>query len=229
MQIAIDGPSGAGKSTIAREVAKKGQMIYVDTGAMYRALGLLSLQREIHLETEADLKQKEAELTDLLENAEISLAYQEGVQKIFLNGEDVSERIRTQEVGERASKISTIKEIRREMVRRQQLLAAKESVVMDGRDIGTVVLPNADLKIFLTASAEVRGRRRYLELSAKGEPADLEQIIAEVKARDFRDENRAESPLKQAEDAILVDSSEMSIEQVVERIDTLCRRKFEKS
>lgn len=229
MQIAIDGPSGAGKSTIAREVAKKGQMIYVDTGAMYRALGLLSLQQEIHLETEADLKQKEAELTDLLENAEISLAYQEGVQKIFLNGEDVSERIRTQEVGERASKISTIKEIRREMVRRQQLLAAKESVVMDGRDIGTVVLPNADLKIFLTASAEVRGRRRYLELSAKGEPADLEQIIAEVKARDFRDENRAESPLKQAEDAILVDSSEMSIEQVVERIDTLCRRKFEKS
>ena len=221
MKIAIDGPSGAGKSTIAKELAKKLGIAYVDTGAMYRAVGLLSLRRGIVLEKDSDLEVHRRELAELAENAPIILKYENGAQRLYLQDEDVSEQLRTQEVSERASKISTVREVRQAMVRLQQQIASRQPVVMDGRDIGTVVLPEAEYKIFLTASAEVRGKRRYAELCEKGQAgqtANLEDIIAEIKQRDERDQNRQESPLRKAADAVEIDSSEKSIEQVVAMI-----------
>lgn len=218
MQIAIDGPSGAGKSTIAKELAKKLQIIYVDTGAMYRAIGLLSLRNNMILEGEEDLLTHKQALIALAENAKIELSYEDGKQIILLEGEDISDTIRTQEIGDRASKISTIKEVRQAMVRLQQAIANQQSVVMDGRDIGTVVLPNADFKIFLTASPEIRGQRRQSELALKGIEADLPTIIREIVQRDERDQNRAESPLKKADDAVEVDTSQQNIAEVVESI-----------
>ncbi|RRD93508.1 (d)CMP kinase [Clostridiales bacterium COT073_COT-073] len=218
MQIAIDGPSGAGKSTIAKELAQKLKIIYVDTGAMYRAVGLLSLCQGIDLKTESDISKYRSNLIELAEQADIKWDYQNGRQILLLDGEDISEQIRTQEIGDRASKISTIKEVRQAMVRLQQEIAANQSVVMDGRDIGTVVLPKADYKIFLTASVEVRSKRRCKELEGRGLPADLPTIVAEIKERDERDQNRTESPLKKAEDAIEVDTSDKDIAAVVETI-----------
>lgn len=224
MQIAIDGPSGAGKSTIAKRIAEKLQIIYVDTGAMYRAIGLLSLRQGIVLHSEEDIALHRQELIALANNASIQLQYEEGKQKILLNNEDISEIIRTQEIGDRASKTSTIKEVRQAMVKLQQQIASRQSVVMDGRDIGTVVLPEAEYKIFLTASPEVRGLRRHKELAEKGIESDLETIIKEIIERDERDQNRAESPLRKADDAIEVETSNKNIEEVVQEIMGIINR-----
>ena len=214
--IAIDGPAGAGKSTIANLVAKKRGYIYVDTGAMYRAMALYLLR------TGVDISDRAA-IAKACQNADISIAYQKGEQVVLLNGENVNAYLRTEEVGNMASVSSAVPEVRKKLVELQQELAAKEDVVMDGRDIGTVVLPNADVKVYLTASTHTRAMRRFLELQEKGQVADLEKIEADIADRDYRDMHRETSPLRQAEDAVLVDSSEMTIEQVVERILSLCR------
>ena len=214
--IAIDGPAGAGKSTIAKLVAKKRGYIYVDTGAMYRAMALYLLR------TGVDISDR-AVIAKACQNADISIAYQKGEQVVLLNGENVNAYLRTEEVGNMASVSSAVPEVRKKLVELQQELAAKEDVVMDGRDIGTVVLPNADVKVYLTASTHTRAMRRFLELQEKGQMADLEKIEADIADRDYRDMHRETSPLRQAEDAVLVDSSEMTIEQVVERILSLCR------
>ena len=214
--IAIDGPAGAGKSTIAKLVAKKRGYIYVDTGAMYRAMALYLLR------TGVDISDRAA-IAKACQNADISIAYQKGEQVVLLNGENVNAYLRTEEVGNMASVSSAVPEVRKKLVELQQELAAKEDVVMDGRDIGPVVLPNADVKVYLTASTHTRAMRRFLELQEKGQVADLEKIEADIADRDYKDMHRETSALRQAEDAVLVDSSEMTIEQVVERILSLCR------
>ena len=212
--IAIDGPAGAGKSTIAKKVAKEKNMIYVDTGAMYRAMALFMIREDVDLGNEKAIAEK-------CEKAEITIKYQDGVQCVLLNGENVNDLIRTEKVSAAASKTSVVPEVRRKLVSLQQELAITESVVMDGRDIGTKVLPNARLKIFLTASTGVRARRRFDELLAKGEKADLSEIEADIKERDKRDMTRAESPLVQAPDSVLLDTSDMTVDQVVEKILSL--------
>ncbi len=214
--IAIDGPAGAGKSTIARKVAAKLGYIYVDTGAMYRAMALFMIRSKISPDQSDLISEKSAE-------ADITIRYEDGEQKVYLNGENVTGLLRTEEVGNMASASSVNGDVRRKLVELQQKLAASENVVMDGRDIGTVVLPNADCKIYLTASVEVRARRRFDELTAKGEHADLEQIAKDIEERDHRDMTRDISPLRQAEDAILVDSSDLTIEEVTEKILSLCQ------
>lgn len=220
INVAIDGPAGAGKSTIAKRVAKELGYIYVDTGAMYRAMALFFIRQGISPEN------KEAVSSKCLE-ADISIAYEEGVQVVLLNGENVNGLIRTEEVGNMASATSVNAEVRKKLVELQQKLAAKENVVMDGRDIGTVVLPNAEVKVYLTASSAERARRRYLELQAKGETESLEKIEADIIERDHRDMTREISPLKQAEDAILVDSSDMTIDEVVDTLMTLVKKASE--
>lgn len=213
--IAIDGPAGAGKSTIARKIAKKKEFIYVDTGAMYRAIALHLLNHKVGAE-EAEQISKECQ------RANITIKYDNGEQKVFLNGQDVSGLIRTEEVGNMASASSVNKDVRSKLVELQRQLAEDEDVVMDGRDIGTCVLPNADVKIYLTASSAVRAKRRFDELSAKGEKCSLDTIEKDIIERDERDINREISPLCQAEDAILVDSSYMTIDEVVDTIISLC-------
>ena len=210
--IAIDGPAGAGKSTIAKKIAKKMNFIYVDTGAMYRAMALYLLKREID---PADTK--------VCGEADISIEDRDGEQVVLLNGENVNACLRTEEVGSMASYSSAVPAVREKLVELQQRLAAKADVVMDGRDIGTVVLPDADVKVYLTASSAARAKRRYLELLEKGEKAELPQIEQDIIDRDYRDMHREHSPLRQAEDAVLVDSSDMTIDEVVERILSLCR------
>ncbi len=212
--IAIDGPAGAGKSTIAKKVAKEKNMIYVDTGAMYRAMALFMIRENVDLGDERAIAGK-------CEKAEITIKYQDGVQCVILNGENVNDLIRTEKVSAAASKTSVVPEVRRKLVSLQQELAITESVVMDGRDIGTKVLPNARLKIFLTASTGVRARRRFDELLAKGEKADLSEIEADIRERDKRDMTRTESPLVQAPDSVLLDTSDMTIDQVVSKILSL--------
>ncbi len=209
--IAIDGPAGAGKSTIAKSVAEIKNMIYVDTGAMYRAMALFMLREKV------DLKNSES-IAEKCKDAEITIKYEDGVQCVFLNGENVNSLIRTEEVSKAASKTSAVPEVRKKLVSLQQELGLMQDVVMDGRDIGTKVLPNANLKIYLTASSWVRARRRYDEFLAKGESADLEEIEKEIRERDHRDMTREESPLKQAEDAVLIDTSDMTIDEVVSKI-----------
>lgn len=216
--VAIDGPAGAGKSTIAKKIAQEMGFIYVDTGAMYRAMALFLLRTGTPREDAAAISARCRE-------ADISIAYQEGEQIVLLNGENVNALIRTQEVGNMASVSSPNADVRRKLVELQQQLAEKADVIMDGRDIGTCVLPHADVKIYLTASSAVRARRRYEELAARGEACDLVQIEAEIRERDHRDMTRANSPLRQAEDAVLVDTSEMDIAQVVEKITEICRQK----
>ena len=214
--IAIDGPAGAGKSTIAKRVAKELSFIYVDTGAMYRAMALYLLKHEIPME--------DAEaIAESCQDASISIRYKNGEQQVILNGENVTALLRAEEVGNMASVSSANPSVRKKLVSLQQELAASADVVMDGRDIGTVVLPDANVKIYLTASSRTRAMRRYQELQQKGETCDLDAIEADIKERDYRDMHREISPLRQAEDAVLVDSSEMTIEQVVERILSLCR------
>ena len=209
--IAIDGPAGAGKSTIAKEVARRVGFVYVDTGAMYRTMALHFIRSGI------DPKDEQA-VAASCRDVDVSLRYENGVQQVLLGGENVTGLIRTEEVGNMASATSVYKPVREKLVELQQALARRENVVMDGRDIGTVVLPNAQVKIYLTASSMVRARRRYDELTAKGETCDLEKIRQDIEDRDYRDMHRETSPLKQAEDAVLVDTSDMTIEQVIDRI-----------
>lgn len=219
INIAIDGPAGAGKSTIAKAVAAKKGYIYVDTGAMYRAMALFILRNGIDPEDAAAISAKCTE-------ADITIEYRDGVQVVLLGGENVNEYLRTPQVSDMASRTSVNGDVRRKLVELQQQLARRQNVVMDGRDIGTVVLPDAQVKIFLTASVEVRSDRRYKEMIEKGEEADLEEIKAQIRERDERDMNREISPLKQAEDAVLVDTSDMSIDEVVERILRIVEEKI---
>ena len=214
--VAIDGPAGAGKSTIAKRIARRLGYIYVDTGAMYRAMAYYLIQNQV------DAADQEA-IAAACQHADISICYQDGEQVVLLNRENVNAYLRTEAVGNMASVSSVVPEVRKKLVELQQKLARETDVVMDGRDIGTVVLPDADVKVYLTASVETRAKRRFLELQEKGEPADLAKIAADIEDRDYRDMHRDISPLRQAEDATLVDSSDMTIEQVVERILELCR------
>lgn len=210
--IAIDGPAGAGKSTIARAVARELGYVYVDTGAMYRALALYCLRAGMPL-------LDEKAVTDGIEAAAVEIAYDAaGVQQVYLNGENVSESIRTQEVGDAASTISRYLRVREKLVALQQELARESSVVMDGRDIGTKVLPDANLKIYLTAAPEIRAERRLKELLQKGIHAEAAAVLSEVKERDYRDMNRENSPLIRAEDAVLLDSSDMTIDETIDSI-----------
>lgn len=206
--IAIDGPAGAGKSTIAKTIAKKLEFVYVDTGAMYRAMALYFLRNNI------DAFDENA-INEACKNIQVSITYEDGMQQVLLNGENVTGFIRTEEVGNMASKTSAYKTVRATLLDLQRDLAKTANILMDGRDIGTNVLPDADLKIYLTASSKVRAKRRYDELIAKGEDADLNRIEQDIIIRDKQDMEREIAPLKMAEDAILVDSSDMSIDQVV--------------
>ncbi len=215
-KIAIDGPAGAGKSTIAKGLAKKLNAIYVDTGAMYRAIGLYVLRNGID-------KNDEKAVIDAVKSINVSIVFEDGQQVVMLNGENVNGFIRTEEVGMMASGISGYAEVREKMVSLQRQLAESTDVVMDGRDIGTVVLPNANPKIYLTASARVRAERRAAELEAKGEPADIDVIEKDIIDRDYADMNRAVSPLTKASDAIEIDSSYMTIEEVQQAIIDLCK------
>ncbi len=211
MNIAIDGPAGAGKSTIAKRLAKKLGFIYVDTGAMYRAMAYYFLQKH------TDPSDEKA-IAAMCPDVDVTIAYEENEQQVLLNGENVNGFIRTEEVGNMASSVSVYPVVRTKLVELQRELAAKSDVIMDGRDIGTCVLPDAQVKIYLTASAKTRAQRRYEELTAKGETCDLEQIEKDIIDRDYRDMHRETSPLAQAKDAVLVDSSEMNIDEVVDAI-----------
>ena len=210
-QIAIDGPAGAGKSTIAMLVAARLGYLYIDTGAMYRAVALLALEQGIALDDEV-------RLAALADQAEIRLETIAGSDRVLLNGKDVSAEIRQPQVGNAASPVSAIPAVRAALVRQQQSMAAQQPVVMDGRDIGTVVLPHAACKIFLTASSAVRAQRRTKELLSKGVKVNPLEMRKEMEERDYRDSHRAASPLRQADDAVLIDSTNLSIEQVVEQI-----------
>lgn len=214
--VAIDGPAGAGKSTIAKLVAEEKGFIYVDTGAMYRGLAIHFLDRGIRAE-ETD------KVIEACKDVDVKIRYEEGVQQVFLNGTNITGRLRDEAVGQMTSKCSVIPEVRAKLLDLQRDLARAQDVIMDGRDIGTCVLPDADVKVYLTASVETRAKRRYDELTAKGEACDLDEIARDIKERDERDMNRETAPLRQAEDAVLVDSSDMTIEEVVKEIAGLCR------
>lgn len=216
--IAIDGPAGAGKSTIARRVAKELSFIYVDTGAMYRAMALYLLRKEVN-------KDDTEQIGNICQDAEISIEYQNGEQIVLLNDENVNSYLRTEEVGNMASVSSAVPRVREKLLSLQRKLAKDMSVVMDGRDIGTTILPDADVKIYLTASSLTRARRRYLELQEKGTVCNLDDIQKDIEERDQRDMNREISPLRQAKDAVLVDSSDLTIQQVVDRILQIFRSK----
>lgn len=220
VNIAIDGPAGAGKSTIAKKLAADLGYIYVDTGAMYRAMAYYVLQNDI-------AGNDEAAIAEACQRVNITIEYQDKVQFVLLNGKNVNGVIRTEEVGNMASSISVYPAVRKKLVELQQQLAERADVIMDGRDIGTVVLPNADVKIYLTASSRVRAKRRYEELTAKGVVCDPDVIEKDIIDRDYRDMNRKTSPLRQAEDAVLLDSSEMDIDAVVARMKEIIREKKE--
>lgn len=209
--IAIDGPAGAGKSTIAKTLAKELGYVYVDTGAMYRAMAYFFLQQGID-------QNDEAAITAAVPGVDVTIRYKDGAQQVILNGENVTGSLRTEQVGNMASSTSVYPAVRKKLVALQQKLAQTTDVIMDGRDIGTCVLPDAQVKIYLTASVETRAKRRYKELVEKGEIADLSKIAADIEERDYRDMHREMSPLRQAEDAVLVDSSDMNIDEVVSAI-----------
>ncbi|MBR0435559.1 MAG: (d)CMP kinase [Lachnospiraceae bacterium] len=215
--IAIDGPAGAGKSTIAKTLAKDLSFIYVDTGAMYRALAVFFIRQGLS-------KDDETGICAAVKNATVTIEYKDGVQQVILNGENVTSVLRTEEVGNMASASSVYGPVRAHLLELQQSLARENDVIMDGRDIGTCVLPNADLKIYLTASVEERARRRYTELKEKDEEADIEKIKKDIEERDYRDMHRDIAPLKQADDAIFVDSSDMTIAEVVEKIASYVKK-----
>lgn len=217
--VAIDGYSSCGKSTIAKALAKHAGYTYVDTGAMYRATALYA-QRQ-------GLAENLVQVVPLLANVHISFTHTDNGQHVTLNGEDVESQIRTLEIGNLASQISTIKEVRAFLVAQQQAMGKQKGIVMDGRDIGTVVFPQAELKLFLTASPEVRAQRRFDELKAKGENPILADVLADVNDRDYRDTHRAESPLRQAEDAIVVDNSHMTREEQMEHIINLFKGRLQ--
>lgn len=219
INIAIDGPGGAGKSTVARAVAKQLGFIYVDTGAIYRAIGLKFVRTGKSFTNE--------NIISVLPGTELSLTHIDGEQHIIIDGEDVSSLIRTQEISSAASKVSAVPEVRAFLLDLQRDIARKNNVIMDGRDVGTVILPNAEVKIFLTANVEVRARRRHKELMAKGleTPDTFERVLKEVAERDKADSERATAPLKPAEDAVLVDTSDMDFEQSVQTVINIIRRK----
>lgn len=216
--IAIDGPAGAGKSTIAKTLAKELGFVYVDTGAMYRAMAYYFLQQGIERDDEAGI-------TAAVDGADVTIRYEDGAQQVLLNGENITGSLRTEQVGNMASATSIYPAVRTKLVALQQKLAKTTDVIMDGRDIGTCVLPDAQVKIYLTASVETRAARRYKELIEKGESADLEKIAADIEERDYRDMHREMSPLCRADDAILVDSSEMSIDEVVAAIREIAAKR----
>ena len=209
--IAIDGPAGAGKSTMARAAARSLGFLYVDTGAMYRAIALHLLRNHV----EADQTER---IKELLADMTIRISYSGGEQQIILNDENVTSQLRQEEVGNMASKSSANPKVREKLLQLQRDIARDNDVIMDGRDIGTFVLPNADVKVYLTASVEERAKRRYLELEEKGMDADMSKIEQDIRTRDFQDMNRSIAPLKQAEDAVVIDSSQMSIPEVMDRI-----------
>ncbi len=219
--VAIDGPAGAGKSTIAKLSAKELHLIYVDTGAMYRTIGLFMLQNGIDIHDEESVGAALPRVT-------VTIGYDaNGLQRLFLNGEDVTDSIRTPEVSEAASVTSAYPKVREKLLDLQHGLARENDVVMDGRDIGTVILPDAQVKIFLTASVRVRALRRMKELLEKGQAVSLEEVEEEIRERDYRDSHRETAPLRQAEDAVLVDTSDLSIEEVIEKVSTLIRQKMQ--
>ena len=215
--LAIDGPAGAGKSTIARAVSRELGWIYVDTGAMFRAVALFFLREGISADDAGGIRER-------IGGVSVTLGHENGEQQVFLNGENVTGLIRTEEVGNMASACSVYPEVRQKLLELQRSLAEQQPVVMDGRDIGTVVLPDADTKVYLTASVEVRARRRFLELMEKGAACDIAEIEKDIRERDWRDMHRETAPLKQAEDAVLVDSSDMTAAEVTEQILSLVRR-----
>lgn len=215
--VAIDGPAGAGKSTIAKMIAKDLEFIYVDTGAMYRAMALFYIEQGVNKDDAQAVSSK-------CSDADITIVYENKEQQVYLNGKNVNGLIRTEEVGNMASCISVNKNVRQKLVELQQKMAATADVIMDGRDIGTCVLPNADVKIYLTAGSRVRALRRYNELKAKGVECNLDEIERDIIERDERDMNRDISPLRKADDAILVDSSDMSIEEVVSAIKEIINK-----
>lgn len=217
INVAIDGPAGAGKSTIAKAVAKKIGFQYVDTGALYRTIALYLTRCDLDINSDADV-------TAAIEKLNVDIKYIDGVQHMFMNNEDVTGLIRGIEVSKYASICSQYASVREKLLGIQRDIAERENVLMDGRDIGTVVLPNADVKIFLTASVECRAKRRYDELIAQGVQCSLSDIKIDIENRDHRDTNREIAPLKQAEDAILVDSSDMTIDEVVAKICELCEK-----
>lgn len=223
LTIAIDGPSGAGKSSVADVVCKKLNILHLDTGAMYRAIGLCALNMGID-------PMDEGAVSKMCESgkAQVDVAYHNGVQATYLNGTDVSSLIRTQEVGGAASAVSRYVPVRSMLVKRQQEMASTQSMLLDGRDIGTVVLPHATVKIFLTASAEERARRRMLQLREKGDETPFEAVLAEVNARDLQDTTRSLTPLRQAEDAVLLDATHLSFDETVEAVLNLVEERYGK-
>ena len=221
MNIAIDGPAGAGKSTIAKKLAAELGFVYVDTGAMYRAMAYYFLNHGIKAE-------EEEKIASACDSVDVTIAYQDGAQQVILNGENITAYIRTEEVGNMASATSVYPVVRTKLVELQRQLAKKENVIMDGRDIGTCVLPDANVKIYLTASSRTRALRRYEELKAKGEDCELDVIEKDIIDRDYRDMHRETSPLKQAEDAALLDSSDLNIDEVVDAIMKIYEGKMEK-
>lgn len=216
--VAIDGPAGAGKSTIAKQVAKELGAVYVDTGAMYRAIAIYFLRNGLNPEIPEQVEKACREL-------EVSISYEDNLQQVWLNGENVTQELRTEAVGNMASKASAKQPVREKLLQLQRNMAVQQDVVMDGRDIGTNVLPHAEVKIYLTASSAERARRRYEELRQKGEVCDIEQIEADIIARDNQDMNREIAPLKQAKDAYYLDSSELTIQEVVDCILKQCKEK----
>lgn len=214
ISVAIDGPSGAGKSTLAKRLAKELGYLYVDTGAMYRSIGLFALRKGVD-------PKDEAAVTALLPQIQIELRYVDGAQRVLLCGEDVSEAIRAEEVGMATSAVSAHPPVRAFLLEMQRGMARTHDILMDGRDIGTVILPNASVKIFLTASAEARATRRFRELQEKGVDTDFETVLEDIRRRDYQDSHRATAPLRQAEDAVLVDTSEMDLEESFQALKSL--------
>ena len=220
ISIAIDGPAGAGKSTISKVIAKKLGFIYVDTGAMYRAVALYALQNNINTRNEDGV------LESVLDKIDVDIAYKDSVQHIYLNGTDVSDAIREPEVSMGASDVAVVPAVRLKLVELQRALAKRENVIMDGRDIGTYVLPDAEIKIFLTATAEERAKRRHIELVQKGVDASYKEVLADMIKRDHNDSTRKFAPLKQAEDAVLIDTTEYDFDGSVEAILSYINKKL---
>lgn len=221
IRIAIDGPAGAGKSTIAKAIAKSVGMVYLDTGAMYRAVGFEAIRQGVDLTDSASL-------AALVLNINIDIVYNNGEQSIIINGEDVSGKIRTPEISKAASSVAAVPEVRLKLVELQRQIAAKQSVVMDGRDIGTYVLPDAEVKIFLTASVAERANRRYNEHLDKGMTVSLEEIAKDIEERDYKDSTRAFAPLKKADDAVEIDTTALSISEVAEKVKELAWKRMGK-
>ena len=215
MIVAIDGPAGSGKGTVTKIIAKRLGLVNLDTGAMYRGLAIHFLDKGIRAE-DTD------KIIEACEDAQVTIRYEDGVQQVYLNGQNITSRLRDEEVGNMASKSSPVPEVRKKLLELQQGLAREQDVIMDGRDIGTCVLPEADVKVYLTASVETRAKRRYDELTEKGIACNLDEIAKDIAERDERDMTRKTAPLKQAEDAVLIDSSHMTIEEVVAAITALC-------